>query len=553
MTDALAVSRLARELSLPPVVARLLVRRGLIEPQVASDFLDPKLRALSAPEELPNMAKAVDRLDAALLKKERIVLYGDYDVDGVSSLALLKRFLMACGGTVDCFLPLRAEEGYGLSEAGITRCVADHRPELLIAVDCGTNSVAEIASLRRQGVDVIVLDHHEPEAALPDAVALVNPKLGTGWHYLCSVGIVFKVAHALLKKSPQPKVDLRDYLDLVALGTIADLVPLVGENRIFVHRGLRQMATSHWPGISALMLVAGIKAPLKGSDIGFRLGPRINAAGRLGTAQEALRLLLTDDRAEADKIAANLDHQNRERQNVERLVSEQVEAWVAENFDAERDASIVAGARDWHQGVLGIVASRIMRKRHRPTLIIGFDETGKGKGSGRSIEGFSIVGALQECREHLEKFGGHEMAAGVSVHEDNFASFRAAFEKIVRAGSDAEMLTPRLRLDEELMLEEINLDLLAAQEHLEPFGMANAQPVLFARALRPTGEPRVLKEKHLRFDFSSGRNRISAIYFNGAENTLPRLPWDVAFTLERNEFNGRNEPQMNVVAIRSAI
>jgi single-stranded-DNA-specific exonuclease len=549
--DPVAASTLSREHGVPRFVADLLLSAGFQEQESVERFLHPRLRALSDPNLLPDMPAAVARLDAALRRRERIVLYGDYDVDGVASLALLHRVLAAYGGRVECFLPLRAEEGYGLSEAGLERCIELHAPELLVAVDCGTCSTAEIAKLRDRGIDVVVLDHHEPGPTRPDCAALVNPKLGDDFAYLCSVGIAFKTAHALLKAVPLPGFDLREMLDLVALATICDLVPLVGENRILVRAGLEQMTRSRWPGIAALLRVSSVMPPVRASDIGFRLGPRINAAGRLGTAQAALQLLLTNDPAEATHLAASLDAQNRERQAVERQVAIEVERWVEANFDATQHATIVAGSRDWHQGVLGIVASRIMRRHHRPTLVVGFDETGHGKGSGRSIEGLSLVDALRRCEAHLGKFGGHEMAAGLNVHEEVFEVFREAFESAARCMVTDDMLIPSLRLNAEVSLDGFGENLLEAQRLLEPFGNGNRQPVLFVRGVRPAAEPRVLKEKHLRLSFP-GRRPLNAIYFNGAEQPLPRPPWDVAFHLERNEYNGRVEAQMQVVAIRSA-
>lgn len=548
----LVVKRLARELDLPDFLARVLVRNGFTEPEAVVDFLQPRLRSLEDPFLLPDMEKAVARTLQAIQNHERIVLYGDYDVDGVASLALLKRILTAMGGDVACFLPLRAEEGYGLSASGVERCFEEHSPDFLIAVDCGTNSSREIADVRRRGADAIILDHHEPSSDRPECAALVNPKLGRDFHHLCSAGVAFKLAHALLKKAPQSHIDLKEYLDIVALATIADLVPLVGENRIFVHRGLQQMAHTRWPGLAALMTVAGVKAPIRGGDIGFRLGPRINASGRLGTALESLRLLLSDDPAEAAQIAGSLDRQNRDRQAVEKQLANEVETWVNQHYDARRDASIVAGQRDWHHGVLGIVAARVMRRHHRPTLLVGFDGEGLGKGSGRSIEGFSLVETLGRCAEHLEKFGGHEMAAGITVQEDRFADFRSSFETAARALVTEEILTPKLRLDAELALDKISLSLLETQQTLEPYGMSNPQPVYASRGVTPISPPRVLKEKHLRLEFASGRQKVTAMFFHGAEEELPRPPWDIAFTIERNEFNGRVDAQMHVVGLRSA-
>lgn len=548
----LAVQRLGRDLGIPEFLARVLTRNGFENSEGAVDFLQPKLRNLGDPFLLPDMEKAAPRVVEAIKRRERIVLYGDYDVDGVASLTLLKRVITTLGGNVACFLPLRAEEGYGLSASGVERCFEEHAPQLLMAVDCGTNSTVEAASIRQRGADLIILDHHEPSGTRPECVALVNPKFGTDYHYLCSAGVAFKLAHALLKLSPDSRVDLKEYLDIVALATVADLVPLVAENRILVHRGLEQMARTRWPGLSALMAVAGVKTPIRGSDIGYRLGPRINASGRLGTALESLHLLLTDDPAEATRLANSLDLQNRERQNVERLLTQDVEAWVNENFQPARDASIVAGRRDWHHGVLGIVASRIMRQHHRPTLLVGFGEDGRGKGSGRSIEGISLVETLGKCSSHLEKFGGHEMAAGVTVQEENFEEFRTAFEACARTLVNEDILTPKLRLDAELALADIDFSLLETQEMLEPYGMANFQPVFAVRGIAPSAAPRVLKEKHLRLDFQAGRQRVQAIFFHGAAHELPRPPWDVAFTVERNEFGGRVDAQMQIVAIRAA-
>jgi len=544
--------RLHRELSVSPFLARLLAKKGFADPEDAEAFLDPRLRSLGDPEALPNMSAAIDRIDQALRRNEKIVLYGDYDVDGVSALAILTRVIRAYGGRVDCFLPCRSDEGYGLSEAGLAKCAGGQVPPLLIAVDCGTNSTAEIAALQSRGIDVIVLDHHEPQHPLPECAALVNPKLGDSHHYLCSAGIAFKFAHALLKRVPMPDIDLKEYLDIVALASLADLVPLVDENRTLVRRGLKQMTATRWPGLAALMEVAGVRPPVNAGDVGFRLGPRINAAGRLGTAVDSLELLLTDDPMEARRLAASLDRQNRERQTVERLVADEAENWVATNVDPSVTASIVVGEDSWHQGVLGIVASRICKRWYRPTLVVGFDEAGVGKGSGRSIEGLSLVSALDRCSGYLDGFGGHEMAAGLNIQRSEFAKFRSAFEEIAQEMLSPAMLKRRIRLDMELPIDQLSEDLLEDQDRLEPFGMANPQPVLCARALAPFGEPRVLREKHFRFDVMAGRRKFQAIYFNGAVDEMPRPPWDVAFRLERNEYNGRTFPQMHVVAMRSA-
>ena len=510
------------------------------------------------------MHAAVARVLAALDRAERIVLFGDYDVDGVTSLALLDEMLRAFGGAPELFLPLRIEEGYGLSRESVERCVEQHQPEVLITVDCGTSSVREIAELKKRGVDVIVLDHHEPKSDLPDCIAMVNPKLGKcGFDYFCSVGIVFKLCHALLKTRPLPAdatalqaglpgFDLKSKLDLVALGTVADIVPLRGENRILVQRGAAEIARTPRIGLRKLMEVAGVRPPILPEDIGYRLGPRLNAAGRLSTAEKSLRLLLTQEQSEAAALAMELDQQNRERQEVEQRIFEAAIKDIDGQFDAMRDAAIVAGARGWHPGVLGIVASRIVRKYHRPAIVIGFDEQGSGKGSGRSIDGLNLVEALNRCAGKLDKYGGHEMAAGVSLCEDNFDQFAESFRNAARELLSDEALQPCLRLDHELAFTDINVEFLRWHEMLQPFGNGNPQPLFIARELEPVAPPHVMNEKHLLIRLRQGDRHRRAVYFNGAGNQLPAPPWDVAFRIRADEYEGETLVAMHVEAIRAA-
>ncbi len=533
-----------------PCIANLLKRKGFGCADEVQAFLQPRLRSLSDPFLLPNMDTAVARILRAIDQRERIVLFGDYDVDGVTSLALLAEMLRAYGAAPELFLPLRMEEGYGLSLESVDRCWEQFHPQLLIAVDCGTSSVAEIEELNKRGTDVIVLDHHEPKSALPDCVAVVNPKISSecALRYLCSVGIVFKLCHALLKTRPLAGFDLKAQLDLVALGTVADIVPLEGENRLLVHHGLRQIARAQRPGIRKLMEVAGVRPPVSAEDIGFRLGPRLNAAGRLTTAEKALQLLLTHDVSEAAELAAVLDTQNRERQSVEKTIFAAADEQVTREFDPLRDAAIVVGAREWHPGVLGIVASRLARKYHRPTIVIGFDAEGSGKGSGRSIEGLSLVEALGRCDKWLEKFGGHEMAAGLTIREENFPQFAADFRRVAGELLSAEALQPRLHLDHELRLSELNDELLRWHEMLEPFGSGNVQPTFFAREVEPTVAPQVLKDKHLVLRLRQRNHHARAIFFDGASTALPAPPWDMAFRIHANEYEGETRLQIHVEA-----
>jgi len=543
--------------AIPPCVARLLMRKGFTSAEDIENFLRPRLKSLSDPFLLPNMEAAVARILKALDQPERIVLFGDYDVDGVTSLALLAEMLRAYGPTAtgpELFLPLRMEEGYGLSHESVERCLEKFRPSLLIAIDCGTSSVEDIADLQKRGVDVIVLDHHEPKSALPDCVAVVNPKIdpSSTFHYLCSVGIVFKLCHALLKTRPLDEFDLKSKLDLVALGTVADIVPLKGENRILVQRGALEIARSKRPGLKKLIEVSGVRVPILTDDIGFRLGPRLNAAGRLSTAEKSLQLLLTHNESEAAELAEFLDKQNRERQEVEKQIFLAAEEKIANEFDPTRDAAIVVGARGWHPGVLGIVASRIARKYHRPAIAIGFDDNRVGKGSGRSIEGLNLVEALTRCADKIDKYGGHEMAAGLTIQEENVDFFAEAFRCAARELLSDEGLQPRLRLDHELTFSELNFDFLYWHEMLQPFGNGNPQPLFFAREVEPVASPRVVNEKHLIFRLRQRNYHRRAVYFNGATVTLPSPPWDIAFRIRAGEYEGETLLEMHVEALRQA-
>ena len=549
MEGALAVSR---RLDLVPGLACILAKMGLVEERQARQFLFPRLRDLRDPLEIGGMQQAVDRIFQAIDRHETIVLYGDYDVDGVTSVALLDRMLKAFGADVRSFLPHRIEEGYGLSEDGVQRCLALHSPNLLIALDCGTTAADRISEIEAGGVDVVVVDHHESKGRLPVCRAFVNPKIGSSYHYLCTGGLVFKLCHALLRSRRLPDFDLKKYLDLVALATIADLVPLIDENRTFVLHGLRQLEQTEWLGLQALMQVAGVMPPIRPAHVGFRIGPRLNAAGRVGVAQDALELLLADDADKAFFLARSLDWQNRDRQSVEQKTLEEVLQQLARTFVPDRDAAIVVGSRGWHPGVVGIVASRLTKQFHRPSVVIGFDDSGEGKGSGRSVPGLSMVKALEECGEYLLQFGGHEMAAGVRIGFDQLESFSAAFRAAARRMLSPDLLEPRLKLDAELTGQDINLKFLNCHDMLQPFGIGNPQPLFFIRRVAPASEPRLLKEKHRLFTLRHGSCLLSAIHFNGARFPLPEPPWDIAFYLEANNYQNRVQLQLHVEALRSA-
>jgi single-stranded-DNA-specific exonuclease len=526
---------LARQLSVPPPIAQVLLNRGYRDAEAARAFLRPQLRQLRDPFELPGMAAAVERIRAG----GRTVIYGDYDVDGITASALLTRVLRAAGLRVSNFLPHRMDEGYGLSADGIARCLREHKPELILAVDCGTSSVSEISKLKSRGVDVIVLDHHEPPAELPQCV-LVNPKLHPAHTPLASVGVAFKLAHALLKRDRQLDIDLREHLDLVALGTLADLVPLTGENRILARAGLERMPATTKTGVRALMEVAAVGRPVTPYHVGFRLGPRLNAAGRLGDAMAALELLLTDDEPRARRLAELLDAHNAERQQIEERIVAEAVAMAAER---PSDRVLVLANQRWHTGVIGIVASRLVQQFHRPTVIIGAD----GKGSCRSIAGFSMVGALAACADLLERYGGHEMAAGFSVTAGNVEALR---RRLNERAADLD-LQRRLHVDAVVRLRELDEEFFRALDALEPCGPDNPTPLFAATGLRLRGEPRVLKERHLKFYLTDGETTAEAIWWGGAGQELP-AELDVAFVAEQHVFGDVETARLVVRDVRPA-
>ena len=558
---------LASALRLPLPLAHVLVHRGFRDAESAARFLNPQLRHLADPFKLPDMAAAVDRIFDAIKRKQRIVIYGDYDVDGVTSSALLIRVLRAAGAAVDNFLPHRMDEGYGLSVDGIERCLREHTPQLLIAVDCGTSSAHEIADLKRRGVDVIVLDHHEPPAELPECVALVNPKMvGQAsrlsnsestdrrdacptWFPLASVGVSFKLAHALQKRGRERRLkwaealDLREHLDLAAVGTVADVVPLVGENRILVKAGLKYLPHTKKIGLRALLEVADVPDEVEPYHIGFRIGPRLNAAGRLGDAMAALELLLTEDPVRAMELARMLNEHNAERQHIEERIIEQALAQAAEH---PNDRVLVLANDEWHVGVIGIVASRIAQEFYRPAVVIGKD----GKGSCRSISGFSIVEALHECAPLLERFGGHEMAAGLSVKAGNISSLRRELNEVAMRRLKDEDLVPRVVIDARAQLEELGEDFFANLDRFEPCGQDNPSPVFVVLGVRLRGTARVMGKNHLKFLVTDGETTTEAIWWGGADRELPTGPLEVVFHAELHEYGGRQTVRLKVKDVR---
>jgi len=548
---------LAAQLKISSLLAQCLLNRGLSESDEIEKFLAPRLKNLSDPFLLPNMRVAVERLLLAHERDDPLVIFGDYDVDGVTSTTLLIEVLRKLGWRVDAYLPHRMDEGYGLSRDGVENCLKKFPVKLLLAVDCGSTAVETVEWLREQNVDVIVLDHHQVSDPAPAAVALVNPQLSASFTELCSAGLAFKLAHAILKRGREmglpgaAEFDLKSLLDLVALGTIADLVPLIGENRILVTAGLEKLNTTQRAGIVALKEVAQSPEKLGTHDVGFQLAPRLNASGRLETAEESLRLMLAENMDEALPLAQNLDARNRERQKIERGISEAASGKVRSKFDAEKDFVIVEGELLWHIGVVGIVASRVLQEFYRPTIILGGDAE-QWRGSGRSIAGFDLAAALRECDDLLIKHGGHAMAAGLTIAPDKVDLFRVRLNEIARRTLKPEDLQPPLRLDAEVALKEITLDSLAELEQLKPMGQGNPALQFCARNL--THKKAALRmgvmKQHVKLWVTDGAVTHEAVWWNAG--ALPDGKFDLAFAPSVNEFNGRTTVQLKVLDWRAA-
>jgi len=561
IVDETVVDRLCLESDLPRPMLRLLIQRGLTDRDAMDGFLFPRLSQLSDPMLLPGMPAAVDRIWQAIHTGERITVYGDYDVDGLTSTALLTRVLQDLGAQVTTFLPEREDDGYGLQVETLRKCVQTRQCSLLVTVDCGTGAVEAVEAATALGVDVVITDHHVPGPHPAPAVATVNPLLGAGgepWQFLAGVGVAFKLCHALRKQGRENGIpaaeacDLRLFMDLVALGTIADMVPLTGENRILARHGLRRMANSAWPGVQALLAVVRAAPPLTSYHVGFQLGPRLNAAGRMGLAQRGLALLLTDDPAEASALAAELNTENIARQQVEKETLNKALADLETRGDPATDHAVVAAGHDWHAGVIGIVASRLTRKFHRPAVVVALDGEGGGRGSCRSIPGFNMVDALGDCAAELRRFGGHRMAAGLEVEEARLPAFIQAFQDTARNRLTAEDLVPTLKFDSWVELHEVDTPLFEAQELLHPTGQENPGPIWAVRGVRMQ-QPFKVGENHLKCEVVIGNTKRSAIGFSLWEEAITDQPVDIAFRLQKNEYRDRITYELNMLDYRVTV
>lgn len=544
-------------LGLPPEVCQVLLRRGVETPTEAKIFLRPHLSDVHSPLDLPDMERAAIRVERALGGGETILVHGDYDADGMSASALLTLGLRELGGRAEAFVPHRTRDGYDLSDAGLQRAT-ELGATLIVTADCGVTAGEAVRKAASLGIDVVVTDHHRPGAELPKAVAVVNPMLpGSQYPFrdLAGVGVAFKLLSVLYERTGVGIQALNQHLDLVALGTVADQMPLTGENRILVRAGLRAMERSRKPGLRALLGNVGIGPDqrIEAEHISYRIAPRLNSVGRMAEADSGLRLLLAADSGEAQKLADHLERLNAERRLTDTTVYEEVRKQVRARVRDE-DQAVVVWGDDWHPGVIGIVASRLVESTHRPSIVISFDGD-VGRGSGRSVEGFHLFDALQECESMLERFGGHRMAAGLTVRRENVDALAQALREIARRDLRDRVPAEELRLDLELPLEKVDPVLHRWMAHLAPFGSGNPQPVLMVRGVGLERVARVGNEGgHLRFQLVADGRRVPAIAFGmGRRLQEARAAGraDVAMEMAENSWNGRTELQARVLDFRT--
>ena len=556
------VTPLISALGLHPLAARVLSNRGYATPDAAAAFLADGIVDLPNPFLLKGLRPAVQRVGEALRAGHRITLYGDFDVDGVCSTALLAIFLRQLGANVSTYIPHRLGEGYGLNAAAI-ESLAQQGTRVLITLDCGTTSVAEIARANALGLDVIVIDHHSVPTELPCALAVINP-YQPGCEYptrhLCAAGVAFNFCLGLRKQlreegffGQRTEPNLRSLLDLVALATVADVVPLTGANRILVKHGLDELSRAARPGIRALKEVAGVPAgPVTAGQVGFRLGPRINAAGRLDDASLGLQLLCAETLEAARPLAHSLDAANVERQAIEREILSQALRQVEQSRQTK---ALVLHSELWHPGVIGIVASRVVERFHRPTVLVAVKD-GVGRGSARSIEGFHLVGALQECADHLLRYGGHRQAAGLSIDAKRLPAFSEAFAIVAAQKLTDEDIVPRCRVDALVSLSELSPDAARGMEALAPFGAGNPEPVFATCALaartRIIASKREGRPDHLKLSFDS-LPRLGAIGFGMADQLpLAQGKVDLAYQLAVDQWNGTEKVSLKLKALRAS-
>ncbi len=556
--DPAVVRAITAEINLPEVVAQILINRGINSPAAARLFFEAKTRDLCDPFLMSDMECAVDRVVLALNRCENIIIHGDYDVDGITAVSMLYLFLRDLGGQVSYYIPDRQQEGYGLSMAGIEEAKR-RSANLIISVDCGITSVSEIELARQLGIDAIISDHHEPGPVLPHAFAILDPKRADcpyPFKELAGVGVAYKLAQGISRRMNLADSFLERYLDLVAVGSAADIVPLTDENRILVREGLEHLNRDGCEGLKALIDIAGFKrGEIQVGQVVFGLAPRINAVGRLGSAERAVRLLITRNYQQALTIARELELENRRRKEIDNRTLNEALDKIAREYDCDRDSVIVLARENWHPGVIGIVASRLTDKYYRPTVMITIED-GIGKGSARSIPGFDLFSAIRQCSDLLEQYGGHKYAAGLTIRADRIEEFHRRFNAVAAQMLSPAELIPKLSIDAEIKLNEITPEVVRSLKEFAPFGPMNMKPNFASYNLAIAGQARVVGTNHLKFKVQQGAPRTliyDAIGFN-LGHLLPLTTngrvVDMVYTVEENEYMNQTTLQLNAKDIK---
>ncbi|MCK8142313.1 single-stranded-DNA-specific exonuclease RecJ [Flavobacterium sp. I-SCBP12n] len=549
------IKHLAQALNVEDFVAQLLIQRGIENFEEAKVFFRPSLEHLHDPYLMKDMEKAVERIEKAIQNQERILVFGDYDVDGTTAVSLVSSYLKSYYPEVATYIPDRYQEGYGVSFMGIDYA-DDNGFSLIIALDCGIKSIDHVAYAKERNIDFIICDHHRPGETLPDAIAVLDPKredCNYPYDELCGCGIGFKLIQALGNNRSQTIEDLVPYLDLVAAAIAADIVPMTGENRVLAHFGLQVINSNPRPGIKALVHQIKKKV-LDITDVVFIIAPRINAAGRIKHGNHAVELLTEFDFEQAQQFASEIEAYNSERKDLDKLITKEALKQIEENNEKERFTSVVF-QEDWHKGVIGIVASRLIETHYRPTLV--FTKSGdKYAASARSVKGFDVYNALEACSEHLEQFGGHMYAAGMTLKEENYLLFKEAFEREVEKTIHPDMLVPEISIDAEIDFCDITPKLIRILKQFEPFGPKNMTPTFLTKDVKDTGygKPMGQDEEHLRlFLKQNGSEGIAAIGFGLGDKfdlTTNQKPFQVAYNIDENEWNGKTSVQLRLKSIK---
>ena len=552
------VTKISGELNIHPVLSNLLVERGIFDFEKARMFFRPSLNDLHDPFLMKDMDKAVDRIITALNKKEKILIYGDYDVDGTTAVALVYSFIASFYPAVEYYIPDRHSEGYGISFNGID-FAAENKFSLIIALDCGIKSNDKIDYANERRVDFIICDHHLPGESLPQAVAILDPKRADccyPYKELSGCGIGFKLVQAYSLKNNIPFEKLYTYLDLIAISIAADIVPITGENRVLAYYGLEQLNKQPRPGIKALLEKNNFKKALTITDIVFIIGPRINAAGRISSGKNAVEMLISKEKDLAESSGLLIDKNNSERKELDKNITSQALSMISIDETMVKRKTTVLYHQEWHKGVIGIVASRLIETYYRPTIILA-ESNGKATGSARSVKDFDVHRAIEMCSDLLEQFGGHKYAAGLTLKLENVAAFSRKFEQVVNELIDEELLLPRVEIDNKLQLADISDKLIRVLKQFAPFGPDNMNPVFLTEGVvQKSGTARILKDLHLKLNIIQPDNPsviYNAIGFNMAsyyEDIVAGRIFDICYTIEENYFNGEIATQLNLKDIR---